>query len=177
MWWIAAGVALVIGIQAPSTSATAREGTVIDGDKEPDKIPEWVVWEHGLTNIAAWHGRVSGFTQDLRDGMTPEEFDVLERAALAQQRRNAQRELDAEKLRKELGMGPNPDANQIAKFNKRAFEVEMEYRQRILADRDRVLRALSPEGQTVLFAWLAEARAHIHMFVPKGSDPRWLLPE
>jgi hypothetical protein len=157
-------------------SPDQKDVLVIDGAKDPGQIPEWLAWEYSFTLINQWQGRDNGFTHDLREAITPEEFALLEKEGTAHKLREARRASLGAKLMEKYPY-ETTDPKVVDRANQEAFAIELEYRRDILASRDRLLQALSTESQTVLLNWVAERKAAITSYVPKSDLKRWRSPE
>ena len=179
MWqWLVVALCAVVGSSQAATGQPPGTDDVllIDGSKEPGQIPEWVTWEHGFMALAGWKGRDSGINHDLRAQLAPAEFDALERAAVAQSERRAMFETKADALRKALDVDSGRREAAEA-FDTQAFELELAYRREILAARDRLLKALSADSQTVIQSWMNEFKHDISARVPTSELAHWRLPE
>jgi hypothetical protein len=155
----------------------AADIVVIDGKKDPSQLPEWLVWQQGFTILAGWRGKDSGFNHELREALSKEEFDVLEREALAQGHRTEQATKEAEPLRALYDTRDPNDQQLAATLDEKMYEVNLKYRRAILEARNRVLEALRPESQSVLLSWIGDIRTDIVSRVPKGELARWRAPE
>ena len=165
--------------RAPETPGpSAREDVVvIDGHKDPAKIPEWLAWESGFTVIDAWIGRDSGFTHDLRETLAAGEFSSLEREAVAQAERRAEAIREAEQLRPELKTTDPKDAEAARRLLVRIHAIDLKYRRATLAARDRLLQSLSPGSQAALQAWIAQGKDTIVSRVPRSELAHYRSPE
>ncbi len=171
-------VILAGAAQTPATSPqSAADIVVIDGKKDPSQIPEWLVWQQGFTVLAGWRGKDSGFNHDLREALSKEEFDALEREAVAQDDRAEQATKEAEPLRALYDRRDPNDRRLSATLDEKMYEVNLKYRRAILEARNRVLEALRPESQSVVLSWIGDIRADIVSRVPKGELARWRAPE
>ena len=87
---------LVIAATFVTQGGAVQEGgkdlLVIQGAKDPAQIPEWLAWEFSFTLVQQWQGKDSGFTHDLREVLAANEFAMLEREAVAQRTRQANRD-------------------------------------------------------------------------------------
>jgi hypothetical protein len=149
----------------------------IDGSKDPQKLPNWVVWEHGFTVLGLVAGKDSGFNHDLRAVMTPDEFALLEREAKAQKDREAEAARAIEVLRPEWDHADQTDPKVIAYVERRTREINLNYRRAILDARDRVLAGLGVVAQSALMTWMNDERASIHAMVSKRGFADWRAPE
>jgi hypothetical protein len=165
--------------QAPDLSPriTQEDVIVIDGHKDPSKIPEWAAWEDGFMTIDGWIGRDSGFTHDLREALTSDEYSLLERESAAQSTRRAEAIREAERLRPGLATLDAKDATTVKALTDRLHTIDLKYRRATLAARDRVLQALSPASQAVLQAWIERGKSTMVCTVPRSELAHWRSPE
>jgi len=161
----------------PVKELDRKDLLVIEGAKDPGQIPEWLAWEYSFTLLKDWQGRDSGFTHDLREAVSAQEFELLEKEALAQATRQARREARGASLMDKYPRSATTDPEVMAKANDEAFAIDLEYRRGILRSRDRLLQAFTAESQAVLMNWVAENKAAITSYVPKSDLKRWRLPE
>jgi hypothetical protein len=171
------GLMLLASGQQQAAQAQDDDTLTIDGSTEPQKLPNWVVWEHGFTVLGLVAGRDSGFNHDLRAVMTPQEFALLEREATAQKAREDQAARAIEVLRPEWDHGDQTDPKLIDHINERTQEIALDYRRSILDARDRVLTGLGPLAQSALMTWMDDERASIRATVSKRGLAAWLAPE
>jgi len=169
---------LAVGPQVPGVPGQpAEEVIVIDGSKDPAKIPEWAAWEDGFATIDAWIGRDSGFNHDLRETLTPAEFSLLEREAVGQASRRSEAIRETEQLRPELARVDPKDAGAVKRLLDRIHAIDLKYRRATLMARDRVLQSLSPESQVALQAWIERGKATMICEVPRSELAHWRSPE
>jgi len=175
--------ALLLAMSPPAQKSPGSPGTasqdliVIDGHKDPSKIPEWAAWEDGFTTIDAWMGRDSGFNHELREVLTPDEFSLLEREAVAQATRRAEAIRETEELRPDLAKVDPKDAAAANRLRDRIHAIDLKYRRATLTARDRVLQSLSPGSQAVLQAWIERGKATMICEVPRSELAHWRSPE
>jgi hypothetical protein len=169
----------VVTLQVPGVPGvrSGEDVIVIDGHKDPSKIPEWVAWEDGFATIDAWIGRDSGFNHDLREALTPDEFSLLEREAVAQATRRAEAIRETEQLRPTLTQNDPKDSAAAQKLLEYIHAIDLKYRRATLAARDRVVQSLSPESQAVLQAWIERGKATMICEVPRSELAHWRSPE
>lgn len=173
---------LAIALQAPkapgSPAPSSREDVIIiDGHKDPSKIPEWAAWEDGFTTLDLWAGRDSGFNHDLREALSADEFSHLEREAVAQAARRAEAIRETELLRPGMASMDPKDASAAKKLLDRIHAIDLKYRRATLAARDRVLQSLLPGSQAVLQAWIERGKATMICEVPRSELAHWRSPE
>jgi hypothetical protein len=64
----------------------------------------------------------------------------------------------------------------VAEINAKNQAIQIECRWRTLEERDRLLKALSPEGVTALSSWIEDRKANIQVRVPKGEMAHYRQP-
>jgi hypothetical protein len=147
-----------------------KDMVLIDGRKEPHRLPEWLVWEESFRTLALTSKDPRSAFRLGPPELTPEETEVIYREALAQAERDRQclkRQHDLAATMKELPPSTHPDVKRIT----------IDCRWRTLEARDRVLHALSAESALVVHAWVSRARAAITSYVPKGELDFFWLPQ
>ena len=112
-----------------------------------------------------------------RESLSPGEFELLEKEALAHAAREARRETRGARLMEKYPNAATADPAMLAKASDEAFAIDLEYRREILAARDRLLQALSTESQAALMNWVVENKAAITVYVHKSDLKRWRSPE
>jgi hypothetical protein len=170
-------VATLVTQAAPAGVNKQAETLTVVGATQPAQIPEWLVWEYSFTLVKQWQGKDSGFTHDLRESLSPGEFELLEKEALAHAAREARREVRGARLMEKYPNTATADPAILAKANDEAFAIDLEYRREILASRDRLLQALSTESQSALMNWVVENKVAITAYVHKSDLIRWRSPE
>jgi hypothetical protein len=170
-------VAAFIAAMGSLQGVDRKDLLVIEGAKDPAQIPEWLAWEHSFTVLNLWHGKDSGFTHDLREALSPAEFELLEKEAAAHRVRETRRASKGAMLTEKYPYATTTDPKIVARANDEAFEIDLEYRREILASRDRLLQAFSVESQAALLDWVAENKAAITSYVQKPDLKRWRMPE
>jgi hypothetical protein len=171
-------IAISVVVQAaPPTLADQKDVLIIEGATNPAQIPEWLAWEYSFTLLDQWRGRDSGFTHDLKEAVSPAEFELLEKEGATQQVRLARRGRLAAKLIDKYPYATTTDPKVIDRANEEVFAIELEYRRDILAGRDRLLQVFSTESQAVLLDWVAGNKAAITSHVPKSDLKRYRSPE
>lgn len=162
---------------AQTSASAASDILIIDGKKDPGQLPEWLVWEHAFMQIAMLKGKETSITLALKEGLSAEEFDLLEQEALAQDRRLEKAVKEAEPLQEQFKKRDPNDTKLMSSLNDQMQDLNVRYRHTTLDARDRVLQALRPESQQVLWSWLGEIRASIVARVSKRELERWRAPE
>ena len=101
---------------------------------------------------------------------------MLEREAVAQRTRQANRDSQGTKLFEKYPWATTPP-DVLVKVNDEAYGIDLAYRREILAARDRLLQAFSIESQAALTTWVAENKAALTLYVQKSDLKRWRAPE
>jgi type II secretory pathway component PulM len=160
-----------------TSASAASDILIIDGKKDPGQLPEWLVWEHAFMQIAMLKGKETSFTQSLKEALSAQEFELLEREALAQDGRLEKAAKEAEPLQERFKKRDPNDAKLMSWLNDQMQDLNVRYRRATLDARDRVLQALRPESQEAVLSWLGEMRAGITARVSKRELERWRAPE
>lgn len=137
---------------------------LIDGRKNPELIPEYVLWEHGFGGLAMIK------ENDMKPAidslhLSPSDFALVWKEA-GQQRHREEESMALQRQRRQAlaARGLKP-----AEWVPELRELILEYRWSVLNARDRLLAAMSPEGQVTLLAWIEQRRANITGAVPKSD--------
>jgi hypothetical protein len=145
----------------------------ISGKKNPELLPEWLVWKHVFMTISSARAdNLRGFTKDFDESFTPSELRALYDEADAQARRDQQYFDAMDRTKAQLdqrGVDFKAAANEL-------FEVELRHRQKVLDARDRVFAALSPESQVILGRFAEETRSSISSLVPRSELEQFRRP-
>ena len=138
------------------------EMIAIDGSRNPEMIPEYMVWEHGFSGLAFIKARqIKAALDSLM--LSPEDAARVFKEADAQadrDRRRSERELERRTALRDA---------KPADLGAALRDVILEYRWEVLHARDRLLASLSAEGQAEVLRWMNERRTHITAYVPKGE--------
>jgi hypothetical protein len=162
---------------AQTAGSAPSDIVVIDGKKNPSQLPEWLVWEHAFMQIGMLKGKETSFTQSLKEELSVQEYDFLEREALAQDRRVEEAAKEAEPLQEQYQKGDPRDVKLMSALNDQLQDLNLRYRRATLDARDRVLQALRLESQSAVLSWLGELRAGMVARVSKSELERWRAPE
>jgi hypothetical protein len=151
---------------------------VIDGAKNPELIPEWVVWEMGFRELATIkQERMTLAMSSLK--LSDEDSRLTYAAADARAARDRVGAAREHRIRREFGR-PVAAAHLGAALKRNILQCRRE----VLDARDQLLAKLSPEGQLVLTTRMNDARKGIKAYIPKAEldfdrQPRYAqsLPE
>jgi hypothetical protein len=167
--YAAAAAALVGGGDLATVQEDSRF-VEIDGSKNPQDIPEWVAWETGFSMLALAHSKGS-LAVPASLGLSGGEADLVFREAAAQLTRDSACQKRVERLRPLLGR------EKIDVINEKTKTIQLDCRWKTLEARDRLLAALSPEGQTSLLKWVSDRKSGIHVRVPKAELDHYRRPQ
>ncbi len=144
----------------------------IDGSKNPELLPEWLVWQMSFRTLALIeHEDAPAFKQDLI--LSDADKRLLYREASQQRERDRQCFASLDQRHKELAAaGVEPDAMQ-----KDLQGREVQCRWQVLEARDRVLEALGPEARASLLNWVAQERAAIRTTVSAAGLAHFRRPQ
>jgi hypothetical protein len=140
----------------------------IDGKKNPEMIPEWVVWE---VAFQALHGGTDLPTVLYRAGMSKEEAAVIKREAEASAARDRGCQARAMKLASELG------TSSVAAINQKTSDLQLECRQQTIDARDRLLAALGPQVQAALATWVEDFKPGMTFTIARQELAHFRRPQ
>jgi len=164
-----AAMFVVGGTQATAVQQPAARFVEIDGSKSPQDVPEWLAWETSFRMLAL--ARSKGSTAVPASlGLTAAEAEMLFKEADGQVTRDNACQKRVERL-KSLGM------EKVQVINEETKTIQLDCRSKTLQARDRLLGALSPEGQTALVAWVNNAKAGIRIRVPRAEWEHYRRPQ
>jgi hypothetical protein len=174
-WMLRAVTLTLIGGSIAVAPLVARQAQIfgrmvkIDGKTDPDRIPEWLSWQQGFRTLATL--KKEGFNE-FRLALEATDAELVENEALAQLERDeacrrAQYEREAEL---------SPQGATLQEIIKEQKVIVLGCRTKTLEARDKLLAALSPDGQFALLQWIERRRANIGSFVPEGDLEYFKLP-
>ena len=169
---------LVVVVCALTATAYAR-GTVnaqadqssewvhIDGNKNPELIPEWCAWRTAFRRLGDGptdpkSGRRL-IPSELQDVLSEEEAQLLLKEGDAEHQRFAECGKQVDKLRERLTKGEQQE--EIRKLND---EIELECRWQTIYARDRVVTALNDASRLALRRWVERLKADAGGQRPRG---------
>lgn len=153
-------MALAVGMCVAIPSA--QEVVVIDGRKNPEKIPQWLAWEEGFDTLATAK-RKGMLAVDESLLMPASDKELVYAEALRQPERFRDHIKKVETLRPLIG---NVKDEVIMEKNRAMI---LEHRQATLDASRRLLDRLSPEGRTAMVAWVESIKAGITSTVPAND--------
>ena len=146
-------VALPVAAASPGSSQTSpSEQVVIDGSKNPEMIPLWLIWQNTFQVVVHIASRkIEGFGAPYEQiGVSPKEWEIILSEARHQGERAAKRLKEYPPLVDKM--------RQQKKSMSEMFDAlepfELEDRWEFLAGRERVSAQLSPEGLSALLQWI-----------------------
>jgi metal-dependent amidase/aminoacylase/carboxypeptidase family protein len=161
---------LMVSASCASAQLTAAPGYVIvDGEKNPQKIPEWSVLDYTFRTLT--QGQFGALPTEIEEVATPQEKALIARVAVA----NEQRRVDMEQKVAELSaklLNPEDIKNPELTPNERTFlaltteDVE-KYQERVVRAWKRLLERLSPDTKQVMLTYMEKRSAATHMQIPK----------
>jgi hypothetical protein len=161
---------LLFGVTLPLSCATAvytqpsPDLTLIDGEKNPELIPEYLMWSTALDAIAllaeqnvSEHGPLKALLSSI--SASDAEL-VLAEAAEHTKRADACHQKGLRIVEAMKGHG-------IDRLEKAMKANTLACREVLLDATDRLLARLSPEGRTALTAWVLEGRRKVKAWIVK----------
>lgn len=149
--------AIAVGVCVAMTSA--QEVIVIDGRKNPEKIPQWLAWEQAFDTLATAKRKGMLAADESLQMSTPDK-ELVYAEALRQPDRFRDHIRQVETLRPLIGKVKD---EAIMEKNRAMI---LEHRQATLDASKRLLDRLSPEGRTAMVAWVESIKAGITSTVP-----------
>jgi hypothetical protein len=130
----------------------------IDGSKNPELIPQWSVWGFAFRVIA---GGTKAIPTAVLVHLSKEEAELLRKEADVDGRN------DADCRERVIRLVPLLQTEDAKTINEKTREINLDCRWRTLGSRDRVLAALTAEGQAALIDWVESNKAGMQVSVPK----------
>ncbi len=79
---LAVALCLTSHVDGKSQPPRVSELVEIDGAKQPDRVPQWVVWREALGMVSSYAGQKSQFTTTLWGALSPDERRTVEKIAV-----------------------------------------------------------------------------------------------
>ncbi len=146
----------------PAATQVSTTYVDIDGSKHPEQVPEWVTWQTAFSTLSLAERSASKAVPESLE-MSDADKQLVFAAASQQAARDAACQKKVDALKPLLGK------TEASVINQRTHEIQLECRQRTLDAAESLMKALSPEGQTGITAWLQTIKAGIHVSVPKDE--------
>lgn len=175
---LAAGFAVAVASSAAAGSAQALhqsptkddEYVDIDGSRNPELIPEWLVWETGFRTLAI--ARREGSVEiPATIGLSDADLEAVMAEAAKQPTRDDECAARVERLRPMVGR------SKAEVINAKTEAIQLQCRAATLRARDRLLRLLSPEDTTLLIGWITERKRGIHVRIRRAELAHFRRPE
>lgn len=164
----------------PATTGNAQSGppqkatemVTIDGSKNPELIPEWLVWQETFKTLALVANKEGSL---FKEGLvlSDKEAALLYGEAGQQTERERRCFASLDQRHKELSAaGVKPEVMQ-----KDLQDREVDCRWKTLEARDRVLKGLGPDGQASLLTWTQDVRRSIKSTVSQAGLAHYKRPQ
>ena len=153
LWWSL--VALIGGVApawsgAHGTQSTPVEWVIIDGAKQPELLPDWLVWENVFSGVyTIRHKRLEGSPLDSL-AVTSSELRRIEEAGTWY---DAQRGACGERQKKQVAM-LRAAKRSAADVTTRQREIILECRRQVLDRADALLGSMSDDGRAALLSYV-----------------------
>jgi hypothetical protein len=146
----------------PSSLSPSRGMIEIDGAQHPELLPEYLIWTQGFSRLAAIKRDDMTIALDTLQ-LAPRDADLAFAEAAKQDERDRR---CSDQTRRIM------EATRTAKPEKIEAAVRpaiLECRWEVLAAKDRLLDAMSPEGRATLVNWMLDARKGMKAYIPKSD--------
>jgi hypothetical protein len=164
-------LAVVPAVEAQSSTSSA-DLIEIDGKKNPEQIPEWLLWRESLRSVASAKANDFKLVKATL-GLSEPDMGLLDKEAELQFKRDDECQKRQEVQRDELAAR----GEGIPAIYAQLKTVILGCRTRTLDARDRILAGLTPEGQSKVLAWVNDRRPAIRAFVAKSDLEYFKLPQ
>ena len=166
----------VIGVVLTLCCAAAAQSippgfVEIDGAKNPEQIPEHLMWSTGFETIGFLTGK--GITSEgplTRLQLSPADQKLLTEEVGRFKERRA--ECHQTGLRIQSAM----KGQEVQKIEEAMKANTLECRTTMLESKDRLLTRMSPEGAAALATWMLNERTKIKALIPKADLEFYRLP-
>lgn len=162
---LAACVSVTLSAQKPSPDGRIE----IDGSKNPEMIPQWVVWQYAFRVIDGGPRELP--TNVYRVASAQERELILAEAAVDVRRDKACIQRIEREIRPLLGK------EKVDIIKARQQEIHVECRWQTLHARDRLLERLRPEVQTELIRFVEDTKAGRRLSMPVEELPYYRQPQ
>lgn len=170
-WFAVTAIASVAGAQAPQAPQSNEDEYVdIDGGRNPELIPQWLVWETSFRTLAI--ARREGSVEiPATIGLSDADLEAVIAEAEKQSARDDECIARVERLRPMVGRA------KVEVINERTAAIQLECRAATLQARDRLFRVLSPEDTTLLIGWVTERKRGIQVRIRPAELAHFRRPE
>jgi len=154
---------LGLALTTPHAAQLAEKYTKIDGSANPEKVPAWKAWESvfrfATSDIDRWKEKFD---------ITDAEVDIL----LKEAKLHPKREGRCLETLRALALKDNVDRAKSPAFVTAAIACRTE----TLVAGERVMAAMSPEGQAAMSALLDHVKIGLTLLVPEGEEAFFQQP-
>jgi hypothetical protein len=166
-----AGISGVAAAQAPQSGQSNEDEYVeIDGSRNPELIPEWLVWETSFRTLAI--ARRDGSVEiPATIGLSDADLEAVMAEAEKQPTRDDECAARVERLRPMVGR------EKAEVINAKTEAIQLECRAATLQARDRLFRTLTPEDGTLLIGWVNERKRGIQVRIRRAELAHFRRPE
>jgi hypothetical protein len=143
----------------------------IDGSKNPELIPEHLMWATAFDSIVLLHGKdmAGGGPLAMLDLAPADWKEVLDEAA-----RHVRRRADCEEQAgRAAEMVPEQASGRIPDILRAET---LKCREALLESKERLLARLTPDGRAALGIWVLNERQKIRAWMPRSELGFWRLP-
>ena len=146
----------------PGSSSPSRGMIEIDGATHPELLPEYLIWTHGFSRLAAIKRQNITVALDTLE-LAPRDADLAFAEAAKQDERDRR---CSDQTRRIMEATRNAKPEKIEAAVRPAI---LECRWEVLGAKDRLLDAMSPEGRATLVNWMLDARKGMKAYIPKSD--------
>jgi hypothetical protein len=160
----------IVPASAPAQGPAPSALTIIDGKTDPNKIPVWLQWETLLRRSRESVATIENDEPKVMKGVLflgPSDLSVIR---LEGERHSIGRDAHARRVQAAIEtfdrQGKTPQQVTTA-LHGQTIDLEIEYRNGVLAARDRILSSVSPEGAAQIVLYLSDVvvpstKLHLH---------------
>jgi hypothetical protein len=161
----------VAAVQVPQArDANEGEYVDIDGGRNPELIPAWLVWETSFRTLAI--ARRDGSVEiPATIGLSDADLDAVMAEAEKQSTRDDECAARVERLNPMVGR------EKAEIINEKTEAIQLECRAATLQARDRLFRVLTPEDGTLLVGWVNERKRGIQVRIRRAELAHFRRPE
>jgi len=151
----------------PSASSGEPEMVEIDGAKNPELIPEYLVWATGFQTLALMKEHNIRPGEKFLTRLTLSEQDAA--LVFAETDRYTARSNRCHEKGAAIFSGMSAQKRKIGEIEAAMQANTLECRWALLMAKDRLLETMSPEGQDLLVRWMLDERVKLKSFVVKSD--------
>ncbi len=139
----------------------------IDGAKNPELIPEYLVWSTGFQTLALLKAHNIRLGEKFLTSLTLSDHDAA--LMFTETDRHMARSNRCQEKGAAIFRDMSAQKRTIAEIEAAMKASTIECRWALLMAKDRLLQSMSPEGQDLLVRWMLDERAKVKSFVVKGD--------